>query len=145
VGQGTTLAPQVASINHVGLTVKDIDLSKRWYSELFGFTIASELAQDGYKLAILERDGSPFSIGLFEFDETPGDTFDAHRPGMNHLAFTVPTRDGLEEWLSRFGQMKVENSGIHESINGWVLTFRDPDNIALEVYTEYGVAGRSSH
>lgn len=139
------MAPQVASINHVGLTVKDLDVSKHWYSDLLGFTVASELAQNGYKLAILEREGSQFSIGLFEFEDNPGDAFDAHRPGMNHLAFTVPTRQELDDWLQRFGEMSVENSGIHESINGWVLTFRDPDNIALEVYTEYGDAGRPTH
>lgn len=139
------MAPQVASINHVGLTVKDIDVSKQWYSELLGFTVASELEQDGYKLAILERADSPFSIGLFEFEDNPGDTFDPHRPGMNHLAFTVPTRSELDDWLGRFRERSIENSGIHESINGWVLTFRDPDNIALEVYTEYGDAGRPKH
>src|SRR4051794_28462998 len=107
------LVPQVASINHVGLTVKDIEISKRWYADLLGFDIASELAQDGYKLAILERVDSPFSIGLFEFEENPGDGFDPHRPGMNHLAFTVPTRAELDEWLHRFGEMSIENSGIH--------------------------------
>jgi len=139
------LAPKVASINHVGLTVKDIDASKRWYSHLLDFKVASELEQDGYKLAILESEGVPFSIGLFEFDIGPGDGFDPHRPGMNHLAFTVPTRAQLDDWLNRFGELGVENSGIHESINGWVLTFRDPDNIALEVYTEYGDAGKPSH
>ena len=118
------MAPTVASINHVGLTVKDIAASKRWYSQLLDFKVASELEQDGYKLAILERDGVPFSIGLFEFEVNPGDGFDAHRPGMNHLAFTVPTRGQLDDWLHRFGEMDIENSGIHESINGWVLTFR---------------------
>ena len=136
------MAPQVAAINHVGLTVKDIDLSKRWYSDLLGFTIASEMAQDGYKLAILERADSPFSIGLFEFADNPGDQFDPHRSGMNHLAFTVTTRPELDDWLERLRELNVDNSGIHESINGWILTFKDPDNIALEVYTEYGAAGR---
>ena len=30
--------PEIATINHIGITVTDIERSTPWYTEVFGFT-----------------------------------------------------------------------------------------------------------
>ena len=55
---------------------------------------------------------------------------------MDHLAFTVADREVLEAWVRRFDELGVDHSPIKEGATGWLTTFRDPDNIQFEMYTQ---------
>jgi catechol 2,3-dioxygenase-like lactoylglutathione lyase family enzyme len=73
-----------------------------------------------------------------------GDAFSETRIGLDHLEFFVPTRGDLEDWASRLDSLGVAHSGVKtptESKNAMV-TFRDPDNIQLEVF--FDGAGQTS-
>ncbi len=56
------------------------------------------------------------------------------RVGLDHLARGCRDRSGLEAWEERLNELGVANGGIVDAGYGSGLSFRDPDNIALEFY-----------
>ena len=61
--------------------------------------------------------------------------FDEFRPGLDHVGFGCADRDQLERWQSRLDELGIKHGGIAEDAIGFGLSFRDPDNIALEFWT----------
>lgn len=54
--------------------------------------------------------------------------------GLDHVSFQVGGRADLDEWTDRLAGLGVTHSAVVESSNGSVLSFRDPDGIAVEVF-----------
>jgi len=125
------------TITHVALTVSDLDRSLPWYRTLFG----SE--------PVLDEDTGPFRhvvwllgqtlVGLHQFpDPASNEPFDERRIGLDHLAFSCANRSELTEWETRLNELGVANGGIVDASYGSGLSFRDPDNIALEFFAPPG-------
>jgi catechol-2,3-dioxygenase len=121
------------ALAHVALTVSDLDASARWYTTVLG----SE--------PVLDEDTGPFRhvvyavggtlLGLHGFpDLTTGEAFDERRPGLDHVAFGCASRAELEAWASRLDELGISHGGIVDAHYGSGLSFRDPDNIALELF-----------
>jgi glyoxylase I family protein len=129
--------PEFPSITHVALTVTDLATSRPFYERLFG----SE--------PVLDEDTGPFRhmvwvagqsvVGLHQFPDPhdPG-PFDERRPGLDHLAFGCTNRAELEQWEARLNELGIENGGVVDAPYGSGLSFRDPDNIALEFFAPPG-------
>ena len=79
--------------------------------------------------------GGQTLVGLHQFPD-PADTlpFNERRLGLDHLAFACATRAELEEWQARLNQLGIANGGVVDAPYGSGLSFRDPDNIALEFF-----------
>lgn len=45
----------------------------------------------------------------------------------------MPTETSSKKWQHRLDELGIEHGGIAEDANGFGLSFRDPDNIALEL------------
>jgi catechol-2,3-dioxygenase len=60
--------------------------------------------------------------------------FNERRPGLDHLAFGCANRDELEAWEIRLNELGIPNGGIVDTPYYSALSFRDPDNIALEFF-----------
>jgi len=129
--------PEFPTITHVALTVTNLDRSVPWYEALFG------------SKPVLDEDTGPFRhvvwvvggtlVGLHQFpDPTDAGPFDERRVGLDHLAFACATRKELQEWKERLGQLGVRNGGVVDASYGSGLSFRDPDNIALEFFAPPG-------
>lgn len=56
------------------------------------------------------------------------------RPGLDHVAFSCPDRAALERWSGRLDQLDIPHGPIVDAPYGSGLSFRDPDNIALEFF-----------
>ena len=120
------------SITHVAVTVSDLDVSVPWYDALFGAE------------AVLDEDTGPFRhvvyalgdtlFGLHEFPDPVEEKFDERRPGLDHVAFGVPSREDLVAWADRLTELGVDHGSIVDAGYGSGLSFRDPDNIALELF-----------
>jgi len=64
-----------------------------------------------------------------------GEGFDERRTGLDHLSFKVADYDALLAWQKRLSALGVQHSPIAEAARGGlVISFRDPDGIALELF-----------
>jgi glyoxylase I family protein len=127
--------PEWPTIAHVTLTVSDLDRSVQWYERLFDVVFHRDESPGPFRRAVWLVEGQTL-VGLHEFPE-PSDTdpFDERRIGLDHPAFACGSRDALEEWELRLSELGIDNGGIVDAVYGSALSFRDPDNVALEFFT----------
>jgi glyoxylase I family protein len=129
--------PEFPAITHVALTVTSLDRSVPWYTALFDAE------------PIINEDTGPFHhavwltsgtlVGIHQFpDLKSSEPFDERRLGLDHLAFACADRAELVSWEERLNDLGVLNSGIVDAPYGSGLSFRDPDNIALEFFAPPG-------
>jgi glyoxylase I family protein len=131
----------IRGIHHLGLTVRDVETSARWYQRALGFERVGDLeAADGSRRKVfLRHPGLRARLGLTQHRDGPPDAFDEARVGLDHLAFAVADRDELDRWAGRLTAAGVVHSPVAaaNSIGGaHVLVFRDPDNIQLELFSD---------
>jgi catechol 2,3-dioxygenase-like lactoylglutathione lyase family enzyme len=124
----------LTGVSHLGLTVRDLRASEDWYCRVFrlervhadrgSHSEAVSLSDPATEMVISLR--HHFGSGAARFDET--------RTGLDHVAFGVEDRQTLDEWEQRLRDLGIEHSPVSETEFGWVLVFRDPDHIQLEVF-----------
>ncbi len=120
------------TISHVAMTVSDLDRSVPWYQQLFDAD------------PVVDEDTGPFRhvvwsvgstlVGLHQFPDGRSEKFDERRVGLDHLSFACAGRTELERWQARLDTLHVAHGGIVDAGYGSGLSFRDPDNIALEFF-----------
>ena len=127
---------------HVRLTVTDIDRSRRFYDYVFGFTVAYEMPADA-DAPTREALGFLFGgviyhlgDGLFGLRPVAGssDRFDEDRVGLDHVSFALPGRADLDAAAAVLDDQGIAHGGIKDIGGAFILEFRDPDNIALELF-----------
>lgn len=138
----------VGLVNHIRMSVTDVERSKKFYTEVLGFEVGidgppppdnehheaiSDSLQGG---VVLMHQGMFFGLRPVSAEQAKaGDRFDPLRVGLDHLSFTVPTRADLDqaaEWLDERG---VPHGPIRDlaAVGLSFLAFFDPDGIALEL------------
>lgn len=129
---------------HVRLTVTDIDASREFYDSLFGLPVAFEVpdnADDATReqLSFLYG-GVIYQLGntLLGLRPVASDTFDENRVGLDHVAFTVASKQVLDDAVTLLDSRGVIHAGVKDIGSGHILEFRDPDNIALELFAPEG-------
>ncbi len=129
----------VAAIHHIRLTVTDIARSRAFYDAVFGWPVLLELPDDA--------DAETLSALAFLYGgviyRTPGfllglrpvatDRFDEDRVGLDHLGFAVPSRADLDAASAVLDDLGVVHEEVKDIGPNYILEFRDPDNIALEL------------
>jgi glyoxylase I family protein len=126
--------PEFLTIAHVSLTVSDLDRSIPWYERLFDAKLVLDDTNSAFRRAALIVEGQAV-VGLQDFPD-PADSlpFNERRVGLDHLAFACSSRGELEAWKARLDELGIVNGGVVDAGYGSVLSFRDPDNIALEFF-----------
>ncbi|MGZ4692350.1 MAG: VOC family protein [Acidimicrobiales bacterium] len=121
------------AITHVAVTVTDLAASEAWYRMVFDVE------------PVLDEDTGPFRhvvfplgatlLGLHGFpDLVSREPFEERRPGLDHISFGCANRDELEAWAARLDELGVAHGGVVDAAYGSGVSFRDPDNIALELF-----------
>jgi glyoxylase I family protein len=64
-----------------------------------------------------------------------GSEFNERRVGLDHLSFQCSNRGELEQWTARLDELGIPHGGIVDAGYGSGVSFRDPDNIALEFFS----------
>lgn len=128
---------QTGAIHHLRLTVTNVEHSHEFYTSLLGFTLLTPLPS-----GVLLQNGSML-LGLGPAPEggQAGDRFDENRVGLDHLSFAVSSRDALEAAERLLNERGVPNGGLKDlgaDFGLYILAFRDPDNIQLELTATYG-------
>ena len=133
-----------AAFNHVGQCVADLERSKRFYCEVFGFDVEREIAPPdessarllslpaplGLEAAYLVRDG--LVLELLHFG-APGRT-EAFRPrtmnepGLTHISLSVDDIDATCARAKELGGEVIDSSNI-----GNAVFIRDPDGQLVEL------------
>jgi glyoxylase I family protein len=125
---------------HVRLTVTDIDKSRAFYDSVFGLPVAVELppnADDATKQQLSFLFGGViYKLGdsLFGLRPVASDSFSENRVGLDHVSFAVADRSELESAAAQLDTLGVAHEEIKDIGSGYLLEFRDPDNIALELF-----------
>lgn len=130
-----------ATVHHVAVTVTDLATSRAWYRNL----LAADPVIDedvpalpghhkGFHHTIFVL-SSGFILALHAYDTTdPANRFDELRPGLDHIGFSCTDRGELERLRVRLEELGIQHGGIADDALGHGLSFRDPDNIALEFW-----------
>jgi len=130
-------SPTFSSVHHVNLTVTDLETSAEWYERVLGLNpgwTMDDIEGRGRKIILLVPE-TDLRIVLSKHQANDGKPSSEFQTGLDHIAFTVRDRATLDAWCERLDQLDVPRSSIKEGATGWLITFRDPDNIQLELYT----------
>jgi catechol 2,3-dioxygenase-like lactoylglutathione lyase family enzyme len=125
------------ALTHVAVTVSNLDRSRQWYNALFDAEPVLDEDTGPFHHAVWLLGGSLFGIHGHT-NPSSSDAFDELRPGLDHVAFGCANRAELEEWQARLESLGIAHGGIVEAPYGAGLSFRDPDNIALEFFAPPG-------
>ena len=121
------------AIAHVAVTVTDLDASVEWYNRVLGVKPILDEDTGPFRHVVYELSGT--LLGLHGFpDLTSEEPFDERRPGLDHVSFGCAGRDELVAWAARLDELGVARGEIVDAGYGSGLAFRDPDNIALELF-----------
>jgi glyoxylase I family protein len=123
--------PRFAGIDHVAFTVTDLDTSQRFYTEVLDFVVVMDV---GYgRIFMHPRTG--FVLTLVAHEGGRGGSFSELNTGIDHIGLTAASREELEEWQRHFDEHGVSYTPIRDEQFGSHLNFRDPDDIALELFS----------
>lgn len=126
---------RISKIGHVNFRVADEQASRRFYTEVLGFTVAEEDPEHGGVFTTL---GDTFHT--LDFSQHP-DPASAQRPkpgqiGLIHVAFQVDSHDKLREAYIHLLERGVEIDHATNHLNQRSIYFFDPDGNGLEIYYE---------
>lgn len=122
------------AIHHVAIICSDYQISKRFYTDVLGFEIISEVyrqERQSYKLD-LSLNGL-YCIELFSFPNPPERVSQPEAAGLRHLAFLVDDVASAREELVAKG-ISAEPIRIDEYTGKKFVFFFDPDGLPLELY-----------
>ena len=106
----------VKTVNHVTLSVTDIEKSREFYQNLFGAPIVSKQA-NGINIAM----GPASFLGLYKMNQAPA---------IHHVCLGV---DGTVETAAAFLEKKSVKPQIRDRDGVKELYFRDPDNLMIQL------------
>lgn len=127
--------------SHVRLTVRDLEVSRRFYERVFGWEVAYELPADADQ-ATHEQLWFLFGGVIYQVPggllglrpAAPGDdSFSEDRVGLDHLSFSVASRADLDAAVAVLDAAGAPHGGVKDAGTMHLLEFRDPDGIALEL------------
>ncbi|RMF81282.1 MAG: VOC family protein [Chloroflexi bacterium] len=125
------------TLHHLTLTVSDLQRSLEFYRNLLGFNPVRErpdrvIMHNGSMALVLRAPGDDLIA--------PDDRFNENRVGLDHLSFVVENHAALEDAIRIFDAHAIPYGEIKDlgaEAGVYVLAFRDPDNIQLELTAPY--------
>jgi glyoxylase I family protein len=126
------MALEISGFSHVAIRVTDLQRARRFYVDLLGLPVVLE-----FEGVVLVKVGNALlGIRGDAAGAKPGDRFDPHRVGLDHVSFAVDTVKLLERMKRDLDAAGLPNNGIQDepALNAKALVFYDPDGIALELY-----------
>jgi glyoxylase I family protein len=125
---------QLNKIHHIAIICSDYEHSKRFYTEILGFKIISEVfrtERDSYKLDLSLN--ATYCIELFSFPNPPQRVSQPEACGLRHLAFEVNDIEQTRNYLIS-KNIKSEPIRIDELTGKNFFFTTDPDGLPIEFY-----------
>jgi glyoxylase I family protein len=134
-----TMAFTSTSIAHVRLTVTDIERSRQFYESVFGWPVLLEVPENADEAT---RSALSFLFGGVVYDlggtllglrPVATDRFHEDRCGLDHIAFRTGSKAELDTAATHLDDLGIQHEPVKDIGPSYILEFRDPDNIALEL------------
>lgn len=132
--------PVISGIHHVALTVSDLEVSVPFYERLWGSEPVAAMTGESFIRRIF-RPAPGLTLGLTQHQAPIDEPFDPRRPGLDHVGFACADRASVVEWANHLDAVGIAHSDIVDADDATALSFKDPDNIALEFYVSAGPEG----
>jgi catechol 2,3-dioxygenase-like lactoylglutathione lyase family enzyme len=147
------------TINHIAVSVSDLDKAVKWYKEVFGFTVVNgpvEFEADDSSLGIAARDihgpnfrkmrmvwlssGNQVGFEMFEYIDPKAerriDNFEYWKSGFFHICVTDPNIEELCKRISDSGGRQRSRIWDVDPDKGYKIAFcEDPFGNVIEIYT----------
>ena len=125
---------KIKGIHHIAILAGDYEKSKKFYTEILGFTILTETYREerkSYKLDLALN--GIYQIELFSFPEYKERASFPEAKGLRHLAFAV---ENIEDAVNELRLNKVDVQVIRtdELTNKRFCFFNDPNGQPHEFY-----------
>lgn len=137
-----------SGFSHVRLTVTDIDRSKAFYDQVFGWPAAVDASGSADEPGVKESPerfygGTVYQTPqgtLFGLRPVGSATFDSEHTGLDHVSFAVASRSDLEAAAAALGEAGIEHGEINHLTEAGIaiLSFQDPDDINIELTAPLG-------
>lgn len=117
----------------MAIICSDYFRSKKFYTEILGFEILSEVfraERNSYKLDLKVGD---VQIELFSFPDPPARPSRPEAQGLRHLAFATKDIEQAVDFLTQ-NNIVVETIRVDELTGRRFTFFSDPDHLPLELY-----------
>ena len=131
---------RINGINHVAISVADLDESVAWYERVFGFTVNSRSRIPGTEVSVCHMQGQGFILEIFCADngrtlpedrKTPN--LDILTQGNKHVSFGVPDAHAL---LPEFKRLGVNVAFIAEVDDTYGVFINDNTGNLIEIFEE---------
>lgn len=122
--------------HHTALICSDYQRSKRFYTEILGFTVLAEhyrAERQSYKLDL--GIGSEYVLELFSFPDPPPRPSHPEACGLRHIAFAVADPAAWRGALLAKG-VPCEEMRTDEYSGKTFFFLRDPDGLPIEFYQQ---------
>jgi len=135
---------ETTGLHHVRLTVRDLARSRAFYEEVLGFEVAAESPGDPDDPAVRADPAQLYGGVVYQtngilFGLRPvaaaDDTFDSERTGLDHISFSVSSRDALLAAGSALEERGITHGEVRD-LAGFgiaILSFSDPEGVHLEL------------
>ena len=147
------------TINHIAVSVTDLNRAVKWYKEVFGFTVVNgpvEFEADDSSLGIAARDihgpnfrkmrmvwlssGNQVGFEMFEYIDPKAerriDNFEYWKSGFFHICVTDPNIEELCKRISDSGGRQRSKIWDVDPDKGYKIAFcEDPFGNVIEIYT----------
>lgn len=125
---------QIKHIHHVAILTANYELSKKFYTEILGFTIIAETyraERNSYKLDLAIN--GTYQIELFSFPDYRERGSYPESKGLRHLAFAVDDVETSAAFL-KGKKVEVQEARVDELTGKKFVFFMDPNGQPLELY-----------
>jgi len=149
--------PTIPSLGHVGLSVADIERSKKFYTEVLGMSVALELdVADDRQARVISVPGTKCKIVHLRLGDGILELFEYYAPergenrarnhpqkdhGLVHIGFEIDDFHDRLETLRRHG-VELMGEPLEYRPGVWVLYFYGPDGEVCELHDVSGAQPR---
>jgi glyoxylase I family protein len=135
--------PLLGSMNHVSITVRDLDDAMKFYQpflEFLGYEIWDEIRDpNGQRLRVTVNRGNGAGLNIWEAKpEFAAHRFEVYEVGLHHIAFNTDTHEQVYEaceLVKRLGAEILDGPGEfpYDPAGWYAVYFLGPDRLKFEV------------
>jgi catechol 2,3-dioxygenase-like lactoylglutathione lyase family enzyme len=130
----------IEAVNHIGINVKNIEMSMRFYQKVLGFEKEGNLVDNGH-LGYMKAPGG-MTIEFIKCDEQIKVPYNDSEAGVyRHIAFTLKSSSDFSIYLEKLCRAKKQDFPELEYgdveylpyLDMDILLFRDPNGVEIEL------------